>query len=372
MVVNPTTWTETVTLVNGLVPNSDATPALPAGSYQFQASYNGDGNYKGSTSTPEPLTIQSHADLVLTKVADPSQVVIGNNFTYTLTVHNLGPDSATNVVVDDFLLQPGVLLVGPYIPSQGTFDPVAKVWNVGTVINGASATLMIGAQIQTLGPVVNSATAHADNSDPSTASAVVTGMRSADMITKQFFLDSFDPPAGNPPATDPAAAQLPRPVNSLGSGTGGVGAGPLFVRQSVGSAGMGGVFNSLGDGPTLLPGAALDGATPQFSAANSSGATSGALGPLYGNTLGGPADFAGLSAQGTLLDGAGSPADAAPDALTGREGDRQLVAGPGTVAPYLAADAIGAAGRVDVACQGAIDDELVAAFLTPGAGAEQR
>jgi hypothetical protein len=52
------TWQETVKLnANGTVPNSDATPPLPAGSYQFQAAYSGDTNYIRSTSTPEPLTV---------------------------------------------------------------------------------------------------------------------------------------------------------------------------------------------------------------------------------------------------------------------------------------------------------------------------
>jgi hypothetical protein len=52
------TWTETVTLTSsGAVPNSDMTVGLPAGSYQFQAVYSGDPNYKGSTSAVEPLTV---------------------------------------------------------------------------------------------------------------------------------------------------------------------------------------------------------------------------------------------------------------------------------------------------------------------------
>ncbi len=57
-VVNSTTWTDTVTLNSGSVPNSAATPPLPAGSYQFEASYSGNGNYAASPlSAPEPLTI---------------------------------------------------------------------------------------------------------------------------------------------------------------------------------------------------------------------------------------------------------------------------------------------------------------------------
>src|SRR5262249_56565099 len=56
-VVDATTWTDTVTLTGGLVPNSPVTRALPAGGYQFQASYSGDANYHPSTSGFEPLTI---------------------------------------------------------------------------------------------------------------------------------------------------------------------------------------------------------------------------------------------------------------------------------------------------------------------------
>jgi uncharacterized repeat protein (TIGR01451 family) len=68
-----TTWTQTVTLSGGLVPDSAATPALPAGSYQFLASYSGDGNYAGSLSAPEPLTIGPRSPMLITV---PSETVV--------------------------------------------------------------------------------------------------------------------------------------------------------------------------------------------------------------------------------------------------------------------------------------------------------
>src|SRR5262249_48019197 len=68
--VNPTTWTDTVTLSGGLVPDSAATPPLPADSYQFQASYNGDSNYQGSTSPVEPLTISPGTSSTATTIKD--------------------------------------------------------------------------------------------------------------------------------------------------------------------------------------------------------------------------------------------------------------------------------------------------------------
>jgi hypothetical protein len=67
------TWQETVTLVTvngvGTVPNSDATPPLPAGSYQFTATYSGDNFYNNNspvTSAPEPLTVTPPASQALT------------------------------------------------------------------------------------------------------------------------------------------------------------------------------------------------------------------------------------------------------------------------------------------------------------------
>ena len=68
--VNGTTWTDTVTLSGGLVPNSPVTPALPAGGYQFQARYGGDANYKPSTSALEPLAINQGGASTDTTILD--------------------------------------------------------------------------------------------------------------------------------------------------------------------------------------------------------------------------------------------------------------------------------------------------------------
>ncbi len=52
------TWTETVAVSGGAVPDSDPTAALPPGFYLFAAQYSGDAHYQGSTSIPEPLVVQ--------------------------------------------------------------------------------------------------------------------------------------------------------------------------------------------------------------------------------------------------------------------------------------------------------------------------
>ena len=51
-------WSETVTMSAGAVPDSSAVTALPPGSYGFVAQSSGDANYFGATSALEPLTIK--------------------------------------------------------------------------------------------------------------------------------------------------------------------------------------------------------------------------------------------------------------------------------------------------------------------------
>src|SRR5262249_48677590 len=72
----PTIWAETVTLSGGPVPNSAATPPLPAGNYRFLAIYSGDRNYIGSIRTDESLKI-GPVSPILTTTPDPTTVELG-------------------------------------------------------------------------------------------------------------------------------------------------------------------------------------------------------------------------------------------------------------------------------------------------------
>jgi choice-of-anchor A domain-containing protein/uncharacterized repeat protein (TIGR01451 family) len=161
-------------------------------------------NRDSATITPE------RADIALTKVVQPSQVMFGQNVNFTLIVHNKGPNTATDVFVDD-PLPPGLVFVSA-TPSQGTFAPVSGVWIVGTLLNGATATLELTARVAAIGPIVNLAEAGADQFDPNlsnnVATVTVTGANPASIISKRSFLASA--------ARDPAPAAGPaRPLPAL-------------------------------------------------------------------------------------------------------------------------------------------------------------
>jgi uncharacterized repeat protein (TIGR01451 family) len=85
----------------------------------------------------QPAAAQGTADLSLTKVADRNNIRIGENITYTITLSNLGPDTATSVVFGDPLPDP--LNVVSFTCSQGTVSG-GPFCAVDSVPSGASVT----------------------------------------------------------------------------------------------------------------------------------------------------------------------------------------------------------------------------------------
>lgn len=138
----PTGYTPTATYVN-TVPNSYKHDSNENGEeviLEFNDSKNHtiDFGYCGPNDDPE-------VDIEIEKSASSNNVEDGETFTYTITVKNNGPDDATGVEVTD-VLPDGVEFVS-YSATQGTFDNVSGIWNVGNLANGVSKTLTITVQV---------------------------------------------------------------------------------------------------------------------------------------------------------------------------------------------------------------------------------
>ena len=89
---------------------------------------------------------------------------------WVITVENDSDDDedATGVVVrDDF---PAATLVDDFDASQGTFDPLTGLWDVGALADGASATLTIEADLNAQGEFLNCAEVIAANEDDADSS----------------------------------------------------------------------------------------------------------------------------------------------------------------------------------------------------------
>jgi uncharacterized repeat protein (TIGR01451 family) len=120
------------------------------------------------------------ADLKVVKSASPPSVLVGEQVTWTVTVTNKGPDTATNVVVDDSL--PSDV---SYV--DGSLDVPANVTCVGarctipSLAVGASVTGRFVTTATAVGEKTNTVTVDADQDDPhpadnsASAQVLVTG-----------------------------------------------------------------------------------------------------------------------------------------------------------------------------------------------------
>ncbi len=94
-----------------------------------------------TSSVSDPIFLQYTdilpADLELTKTANNSTPIIGEQITFTLTVDNNGTGDATGVQVED-ILPAGYTFVSA--EGDGTYDDSTGIWDVGAVANGASVS----------------------------------------------------------------------------------------------------------------------------------------------------------------------------------------------------------------------------------------
>src|SRR5262249_14258552 len=111
------------------------------------------------------------ADLAVTKVVDNPTPNIGDVVTFTVSLNNSSPDDATGVQLTDLL--PSGLAFVLAAPSQGTYTGATGLWNVGTVANGATATLQLQARVLAAVARTNTSTiSAADQFDPNTTNNV--------------------------------------------------------------------------------------------------------------------------------------------------------------------------------------------------------
>ena len=140
-----------------------------------------------STTTTDPSTANdtstatttstAAADLAIAKVAGAPTVSAGGTITYTITVHNNGPSTATNVAVADAL--PAGTTFSSASSTQGSCTGTTTVTcSVGTMTSGSTVTVTLAINAPPTGSVSNTATVSATEADPNPANnsstAVVT------------------------------------------------------------------------------------------------------------------------------------------------------------------------------------------------------
>jgi uncharacterized repeat protein (TIGR01451 family) len=96
-------------------------------------------------STDQVVILPPDADLAVSKSASPDSALVKEEVKWTVTVENLGPDTAINITVVDDLQGIGPSTVAPYVASQGTFSIgfPGLIWDVGSLDAGQNATLAL-------------------------------------------------------------------------------------------------------------------------------------------------------------------------------------------------------------------------------------
>lgn len=154
------------------------------------------------TYTIAEMTACSEAQLVTTKTLASGNTtpIVGETVTYQVQVTNNGPLQATNVSLTD-LLPTGLTATGSNgTVSQGSYNSSSGLWTVGTLNNGATATLTLSGTVNagTGGTTITNTTtaaATSDQSDPSTAGDDLT-----ESVTVAAPLGTMTPAAPASPA----------------------------------------------------------------------------------------------------------------------------------------------------------------------------
>ena len=113
--------------------------------------------------TNTTITIPPASDLTITKTVNNTTPEYLETITYTITIHNNGPDNATNVISTD-TLPPGLQYISD--DGNGSYNHNTGLWAIGTLNNNTNAILHIIAQVMVSNTnITNIATVNGTNYD---------------------------------------------------------------------------------------------------------------------------------------------------------------------------------------------------------------
>ena len=143
------------------------------------------------------------ADLMVEKDAPDEDVLVGEPFTYVVTLTNNGPNDASDIVVSD---EPPAGLTCTAVESAGDYDESTDEWSVPSLADGGSETLTFTCTAASDGVFTNTATRQASspvdlNADNDTGRATVTVGAPATLACTSTAPLSFDADGDGSPTT---------------------------------------------------------------------------------------------------------------------------------------------------------------------------
>jgi uncharacterized repeat protein (TIGR01451 family) len=130
----------------------------------------------GVCSSSDTDTVQTIADLQVTKVASVTVGTVGSTFSYVITFSNAGPSTAANVTLTDNLTAAGLTLLSAQA-STGSLSTSSGALTVtsASLASGASGTLTLTVQVSAgAGSITNAVSITSTTADPNTANNTAT------------------------------------------------------------------------------------------------------------------------------------------------------------------------------------------------------
>ncbi|HEX9968436.1 MAG TPA: DUF11 domain-containing protein, partial [Solirubrobacterales bacterium] len=106
------------------------------------------------------------ADLAVTKTDEPDPVTVGSALTYTVTVTNLGPQEATNVLLDDRMPAQSDFVSAAATVGKCDDKGTRVTCQLGNLAKDATATVTIVVRPTKPGTIDNTATVDSAETDP--------------------------------------------------------------------------------------------------------------------------------------------------------------------------------------------------------------
>ena len=116
---------------------------------------------KASEDYSTKLTVDPVSDLAIDISVDKTEINVGDEVTYTITVSNNGPNDSSGVKVTDSQLADFTFVSA----SSDDYDSSSGVWSVGELSNGSSVKLTVTVKIDNAGNYSNSATVSLNGND---------------------------------------------------------------------------------------------------------------------------------------------------------------------------------------------------------------
>ncbi|MGI0011957.1 MAG: hypothetical protein ACREBU_00725 [Nitrososphaera sp.] len=199
------------------------------------------------------------ADLSVTKTDSPDPVIAGTQLTYSVTVHNAGPDTANNVQVVDVLHPEVVYNSDTDTCVQG--PPGTLNCTLGSIVSGGSSAFSITVDVPAslafdgTTSVANSISVTSDQFDPDTSDnslIISTGVvAEADLAITSFTAsatpgelvigDSVDVTLTNTIVNNGPSTPIDVDVDVTSAGTGGIGIAPPAASSLVSALAVGDV-----------------------------------------------------------------------------------------------------------------------------------